>query len=89
MDIWKLLENIILIDLGEDFYTVKLALEESQKKILLEGPWFVAGSYSSTRVWELKFVPNKSKITSTTIWVRLPSLPTEFYDKSILEKIEK
>ncbi|KAM3320984.1 hypothetical protein P3S67_008186 [Capsicum chacoense] len=31
-DLWKLQESIILIDLGEDFYTVKLALKESQKK---------------------------------------------------------
>lgn len=48
-EIWKLEEKVILIDLGEGFFTVKLVLEESQKKILHEGPWFVAGSYVSTR----------------------------------------
>ncbi|PHU29900.1 hypothetical protein BC332_01993 [Capsicum chinense] len=61
MDLGKLQESIILIDLGDDFYIVKLALEESQKRILLEGPWFVASSYISTRVWELNFVPVDQK----------------------------
>lgn len=28
-DLWKLQESVIFIDLGEDYYTVKLALEES------------------------------------------------------------
>ncbi|PHU19837.1 hypothetical protein BC332_10988 [Capsicum chinense] len=69
--------------------TIKLVLEESQKKILHEGPWFVAGSYVSTRKWKPSFVPHLSKITSTMIWLRLPFLPTEFYDKLILEKIGK
>ncbi|PHU14617.1 hypothetical protein BC332_15822 [Capsicum chinense] len=74
---------------SEDFYTVKLTLEESQKRILLEDPWFVASSYISTRVGEPNFVPSRSKVTSIVIWVRLPSLPTEFYDRSVLEKIGK
>ncbi|XP_047253562.1 uncharacterized protein LOC124887703 [Capsicum annuum] len=88
-DLWRLQENIVLIDLGEDYYTVKLALEDSQKKFLLEGSWFVTGSYVSTRVWEPNFVPIKAKINSSAFWVRLPSLPTEFYDNTILEKIRK
>lgn len=49
----------------------------------------MVGSYVSIKVWEPNFVPTKSKIASTTIWVRLPSLLNEFYDKSILEKIDR
>lgn len=86
-DLWKLQKSVILIDLRENFYMVKLIHEESHKKILLEGSWFVAGSYVSIRVWEPNFVPAKSKIAFTAIWVRLHSLPIEFYDKTILEKI--
>ncbi|KAM3322202.1 hypothetical protein P3S67_003353 [Capsicum chacoense] len=37
-DLWKLEEKLVLIDLGDEFFTVKLALEESQKKILHLGP---------------------------------------------------
>lgn len=35
--LWKIEENIIFIDLGEDFYIVKLTLEESQKSLPHEG----------------------------------------------------
>ncbi|XP_016566943.1 uncharacterized protein LOC107865107 [Capsicum annuum] len=88
-DLWKFVEKLTQIDLGDEFFTVKLGLEESQKKILHLGPWFVAGSYISTRKWESNFVPYLSKIPFTAIWIRLPFLPIEFYDRSIHERIGK
>ncbi|PHU07987.1 hypothetical protein BC332_24476 [Capsicum chinense] len=37
-EIWKLQEGIALIDLGLGFFTVKLKLEESQRRVLQDGP---------------------------------------------------
>lgn len=78
IDLWKLQSDFSLIDLGLEFFTVKFTDEDSQKKVIQEGPWFVAWAYLSIRVWEPNFVPSKSQIDSTAIWVRLPQLPTEF-----------
>ncbi|XP_019252829.1 PREDICTED: uncharacterized protein LOC109231637 [Nicotiana attenuata] len=80
-------ETLILFDLGWDFFIAKFSLEESMVKALHLGPWFVSGHFLSVRKWEPKFVPQEATLTSTAIWTRLPQLPTEFYDKAILEKV--
>ncbi|XP_019255644.1 PREDICTED: uncharacterized protein LOC109234213 [Nicotiana attenuata] len=87
IDLWKPSEQLILIDLGWDFYIVKFSLEESTVKALHLGPWFVSGHFLSVRKWEPKFVPQEATLTTTAIWIRLPQLPTEFYDTVILEKV--
>nr|XP_009793419.1 PREDICTED: uncharacterized protein LOC104240289 [Nicotiana sylvestris] len=54
---------------------------------LHNGPWFINGYFLSTRQWEPDFVAGKAKQIHIAIWVRLPQLPTEFYDGLILRKI--
>lgn len=39
------------------------------------------------KVWELGFQPLKVKTDFVVLWVTLPELPIELYDKSILEQI--
>lgn len=85
--LWKPIEPLILIDLGWDFFVVKFRLEKSMNKILIEGPWFVTGHFLSISRWEPNFVTVESKLSTTAIWIRLPQLPIEFYDKSILEQV--
>ncbi|PHU02702.1 hypothetical protein BC332_27953 [Capsicum chinense] len=46
-ELWKLQEGIALIDLGLAFFIVKFKWEESQRRVLQNRPWFVAGSYLS------------------------------------------
>lgn len=59
------------------------------KKSIHEGPWFVVGGFLSVTQREPNFVSCTSTITHIVIWVRLPQLPTEFYDQQILERIGK
>ncbi|XP_019255157.1 PREDICTED: uncharacterized protein LOC109233748 [Nicotiana attenuata] len=87
IDQWKPSEQLILIDLGWDFYIVKFSLEENMVKALHLGPSFISGNFLSVRKWKPKFIPQEATLTSTAIWIRLPQLPTEFYDKVILEKV--
>lgn len=42
---WRLTEEIILIDLSYDYFIVKLLKEENAQKILQKGPWFVNGFF--------------------------------------------
>ncbi|XP_070004698.1 uncharacterized protein [Nicotiana sylvestris] len=57
------------------------------EKALHQGPWFVNGHYLSIIRWKPNFVATNKKLTTSEIWVRLPQLPTEFYDGKILQKI--
>ncbi|XP_019224117.1 PREDICTED: uncharacterized protein At4g02000-like [Nicotiana attenuata] len=87
VDLWSPSEQLILIDLGWDFFIVKFSKEENLVKALQKGPWFLSGNFLSVRRWEPKFVPQEATLSFTAIWVRLPQLPTEFYDKEILVKV--
>lgn len=55
--------------------------------ILQKGSWFVFGHFLSVQRWEPNFVPAMDKQVLTAIWIHLPNLPTEFYDKKILKKV--
>lgn len=57
------------------------------ERALHQGPWFISGYHLSVIKWKPNFVASTEKLTSTTIWIRLPQLPTGFYDGKILQKI--
>ncbi|KAH0679721.1 hypothetical protein KY284_020806 [Solanum tuberosum] len=52
-----------------------------------EGPWFINGYFLSTKCWQPNFVASEAIETYSSIWLRLPELPTEYYDHTILAKI--
>lgn len=86
-DLWKPTEPLTLIDLWNDFYTVKFNCPKNMRKVLHGGPWFVTGHFLSVRQWEPNFVPQEATQMHTVVWLRLLHLPTEFYDQAILEQI--
>lgn len=56
-------------------------------KALHEGPWFVLNHFLSVCCWEHKFVTSNTQLTYAALWVRLPELPTKFYDLEILQRV--
>ncbi|KAK4726532.1 hypothetical protein R3W88_031449 [Solanum pinnatisectum] len=82
-NLWKLNPNRP----QERLSIAKFSQVQSMSKILHEGPWFVAGQFLSVKRWEPNFIPHQSTITHIAIWASLPQLPTEFYDKTTLEKV--
>ncbi|KAH0647235.1 hypothetical protein KY290_033226 [Solanum tuberosum] len=87
--LWRVSEEIILIDLGYDYYIVKFYKEENLQKTLQQGPWFINDFFLSVKHWHPNFVASEAKETKSTIWIRLSELPTKFYDHSILASIGK
>lgn len=57
------------------------------EKALHQETWFINGHYLSITKWKPNFVANKEKLTASAVWIRLPQLPTKFYNGKILEKI--
>lgn len=85
--LWKNTEDLSLIDLGADFYLIKFTNEDNLTHVFHDGPWFVSNHWLFVRKWEQKFVASQSRITHSAIWIRLPELPTKFYDLDILYKV--
>ncbi|XP_016480566.1 uncharacterized protein LOC107801708 [Nicotiana tabacum] len=86
-ELWKINENFPLIDLGNDYFIVKLQKKENMNVILQKGPWFIYGFFLSIQRWQPNFVAMNAKQNYSAVWIRLPQLPTEFYDGQILQKI--
>lgn len=42
---WKPCEELILMDLGNDFYLVQFQLDQNYMKVLNEGTWFVGQNF--------------------------------------------
>nr|XP_016457641.1 PREDICTED: uncharacterized protein LOC107781456 [Nicotiana tabacum] len=87
IDLWKPTKAFSLINVGEQYYIVKFNKEENLENILQKEPWFVFGHFLSVQCSEPNFVPATAKQIFTAIWIRLPHLPTKFYDEEILKKV--
>ncbi|XP_070013163.1 uncharacterized protein [Nicotiana sylvestris] len=85
-DLWKPSEPFPLIDLGEDYYIVYFNKEENMTNAIQTGPWFIYGRFLSVQRWVPNFVASQATQSFTAIWIRLPQLPIEFYDRVILQK---
>ncbi|KAF3684947.1 hypothetical protein FXO37_01078 [Capsicum annuum] len=85
--LWKPTKDLILIDLGNDYFIVKFLKEENMLIALQRGPWFVNGAFVSVRKWHPNFVALEVMENLIAIWIRLSELPMEYYDHSILSRI--
>lgn len=86
-NLWKPSGRLDCVDLGKDFFLVRFSLKVDYERVLREGPWFVGGHYLSIRKWEPNFKPSTATVSSVAVWVRLPQLPIEYYEPSVLRDI--
>ncbi|KAG5517693.1 hypothetical protein RHGRI_038169 [Rhododendron griersonianum] len=85
--LWKMVDTFSGFDLGLGFILVKFKSELDLHRALHGGPWFIGPHFISVRKWEAGFQPSRATISTSAIWVQLPELPLEMYDKAILQKI--
>lgn len=58
-----------LIDLGYDFFLVKLGIREDLDNVINVGPWFMG------RRWTPKFRAPEATFGSVAVWIQLLGLP--------------
>lgn len=73
--------------LGKGFFLLKFNSAMDAGRVLTEGPWSVAGYPLFLKAWEPGFKPSTAKVDTAVLWVTLPELPLELYDKDILRQI--
>ncbi|XVF30111.1 hypothetical protein REPUB_Repub16aG0028700 [Reevesia pubescens] len=76
-----------MIDLGLGYYIVKFDQKGDMVNVLTGGPWKILGHYLTVQRWKPNFKPSTSILGSTTIWIQLPELPIEYFNKEILMRI--
>lgn len=68
---------------------IRFEMEEEYMAALTGGPWRVFENYLLLQAWSPEFDPTRDDIVTTPVWVRISSLPVNYYHRSILMGIAK
>ncbi|KAK4266118.1 hypothetical protein QN277_027087 [Acacia crassicarpa] len=85
--LWAKPGVISLINIGNGYFVVKFTNQEDYKNALTGGPWMLFDHYLTVRPWEPQFHPLRDTIKKVVVWVRLPKVFLEYYDKEALSWI--
>lgn len=72
---------------AKGFFTVVFTNLEDKEKILDGGPYFMASAGLYMRPWKPNFVPEKESFTQVLVWIRLFSLPIDYWGMNALKQI--
>ncbi|KAL4282241.1 hypothetical protein GQ457_03G010920 [Hibiscus cannabinus] len=85
--LWNPVGEISLIDLDNEYYLVRFAIEDNFHKVLSGGPWVIYGSYLTVQPWSRHFKSEEDHPSHIMVWVHLPKLPYRYYTKSLFKYI--
>lgn len=84
---WRTQSEPLLIDLGNDYFIVKLGGRTEYECALSEGTWLIGDDYLHVQCWKPIFVAELVEITSLAVWVHFPTLHVEFFTEKWLRII--
>jgi len=84
---WKLKGDVTLHLGPKGFFTAIFFCLEDKYKILGAGPYFFNSASLYLREWIPRFNPDKEYLTWAPVWIRMYSLPDEYWDEDILKDI--
>ena len=73
---------------AKGFFTIIFFNLEDRERIFEGGPYFLNSDGLYLRPWKERFNPDTKDLNIAPVWIRLYSLPTEFWDDQILADIE-
>ncbi|XP_024042110.1 uncharacterized protein LOC112099209 [Citrus clementina] len=76
-----------IIDLENNYFLVKFQTAVDAERALTEGPWTVMGRNLFVQPWTPNFDCFSNELTSTVVWVRLPGMAIQYYDKRSLRRL--
>ncbi|XP_048493246.1 uncharacterized protein LOC125493772 [Beta vulgaris subsp. vulgaris] len=87
--IWNPKGGLEVIDVGHNVYFFKFSLQADFEKALFGGSWFILNPYLMLTRWKPNFLASTNALPNMSIWIRLPELPIEYYEKDDLFAIAK
>ncbi|KAJ1377413.1 Ribonuclease H-like superfamily [Sesbania bispinosa] len=85
--LWQPSSGMEIIDLENDYFLVRFSNSEDLNHVLECGPWMILDHYLVVQHWRPKFFPFEDKLQRVVVWIRIPGLPVEYYDRKILWRI--
>ena len=85
--VWKPKGHFDLQLGAKGFFTIVFFNLEDRTRIFEGGPYFFNSAGLYLRIWKERFNPDLEDLSIVPVWIRLYSLPTEFWEPEILEAI--
>ena len=57
-----------MVDLGRDFYLLRLVVRDDLEMVLMKGPWFIGEHFLSIHRWEVNFKLSEVQVSSMVVW---------------------
>ena len=84
---WKPKGHVTLQLGPKGFFTVTFICFEDRNRVMDEGPYFFNSAGLYLRDWIERFNPDKEDLSWAPVWIRLYSLPLEYWDEDSLKDI--
>ncbi|CAN1286307.1 hypothetical protein LINPERPRIM_LOCUS19256 [Linum perenne] len=85
--LWARQGKVEIFDVGWGYYVVRFETLADQDRACFGGPWMVGDHYIVMQNWRPYFRPEDSSFSTLRVWIRLPGLPLEYFDASVLTTI--
>ena len=72
---------------AKGFFTVVFNCLEDRNRILDQGPYFFNSAGLYLKGWVERFNPDKEDLSYAPVWIRLYSLPWEYWEEKSLQEI--
>lgn len=82
--LWNPSGPMEMIDLPNNYYSVRFSEDKDFDYAISRGPWMVAGHYLMCQRWKPEFDTSEASAGIQAVWVRIPKLPIEYYEKHLL-----
>ncbi|CAN1134747.1 hypothetical protein LINPERHAP2_LOCUS8458 [Linum perenne] len=85
--LWAKKGGVQVSDVGFGFYVVNFESVADYERALFGGPWMINDHYVVIQEWRPHFRPEETILSTLRVWVRLPGIPFEYFDRTILKII--
>ena len=85
--LWCPKGSLQFIDIGNNFYVVRFGDMSDYVNALENGPWMIAEHYLMVQRWRSEFDPFEADYKKLAVWVRIPGLHLEYYNRSFLWRV--
>lgn len=76
-----------MIYLENEYVLICFTKWQDLKRVFDGGPWVILGHYLVVQCQQPEFFPFEDQLRKVAMWVTIPGLPIEYYDRHILWRI--